>query len=126
MAPPVNIHYPQAVSYDIAVKTLLDAVNTDVVVNTKRPADSRQTVYVAARLSVAAATVAIEVVLYDKAGAVLGVSGAQTATAGVYRDAAAGLYHAPVLAFDLAGAFMYEVRSAAASSGTRTLKTWAV
>lgn len=88
---------------------------------------SAQTAYVQAILSASGATVDVAVILYSASQEVLGVAapGVQTATATSYTaDNDAADYYAPILAFDLAGADYYEVRSGDASSGTRTLYTW--
>lgn len=110
-------------------KTLLDAVALDAAVNTLYELDGETTAFVRPILSAGGATVAVVVVLYEADGTLIGLAapGVQVATASAYSAAAAAQdYHAPILAFDLGGAGKYEVRSAAASSGTRALTTWAV
>lgn len=113
-----------ATARDGADSLALDALATDnELITTSR----HQTANVQAILSAASATVTVAVVLYDASGNLLGLAapGVQTATASAYKAAAAASdYYAPVLAFDLAGAASYEVRSGDPSSGTRTLKTW--
>lgn len=108
-----------------------DGKGLDAPINTVIACSGKSTAYVQAVMSVSAATVAVVVVIYDINSSTVGIGlappGEQTATATLYREAASsGDYSTNVLSFDLAGAVSYEVRSADASSGTRTIKTWAI
>jgi hypothetical protein len=122
-------------TYRKAVKTLVyedqdddDGVALDAPVNDVLPLDGQTTAYVEAILSAGGAHVDVAVIIYDADGSPsIAAPGVQRATATIYSAAAAAQdYHAPLLAFDLGGAASYEVRSQDASSGTRTLRTWAV
>jgi hypothetical protein len=122
--------------YEIAAPTSVDSavdgadsVALDAAVNTLIATEGRTTAYVSVVLSDNAATVAVAVVLYDQNRALLGLapSGVQTATASSYKADSDNVdYYAPILSFDLCGASYFEVRSADASAGTRSITAWAV
>lgn len=106
-----------------------DGVTTGTAVNALNVLNCQTTAYVRLNLSASAATCTVFVLLYDAAGDFLCLAppGVQTVTASAIKtDADAADFEAPAAAFDLCGAASYEVRTGDASSGTRTVTTWAV
>ena len=110
-------------------QTTATAVGLGAAVNGVRPLGNNLNVFVQQRMSVAAATCSVYVILHSELDgtAPIGIAapGPQTATATAARDlAVSGDYWSQILVFAGSGAPYYEVRHAAPSSGNVDTYTW--
>ena len=124
--PTGNANSRAATAY-VTDRSSADSVGLDAAVNSKIDTEEATSIFVQCRMSTAAATVALTVVLYNASGDVIGIAapGTQTATATSYRDTAStGDYWTQILLFDAGAAAQYEVRMAAPSAGSVDIYTW--
>lgn len=103
-----------------------DSIDLATAANTLRNTEGLATIAVSPRFNTSGASCNVNVIFYTgaaAAGAILGVI-TVAATAGLYREAAAGLYLGETLVFDTQGATQYEIRIDTISAGEVDLVSW--